>query len=150
MNPDSVWAKTRFAHARIARLATASVDGVPHLVPITFAVVGDTIVSAVDHKPKSTTRLRRLANIAANPRVSLLVDEYSEAWTQLWWARADGLASVVTDGPGFAAAVDALAQRYPHYQAAPPAGPVIVVDVSRWSAWSAALLSSNSNDHSTP
>ena len=137
VNPDEGWARTRFAQARVARLATASTDSAPHLVPITFAVVGDMIVSAVDHKPKSTTRLRRLANIAANPRVSVLVDAYDEDWTQLWWARADGLARVVTEGSGFAAAVDALVLRYPQYREASPAGPVVVVEVSRWSGWAA-------------
>ena len=62
----------------------------PHLVPITFAVDGDALYSAVDAKPKSTRALRRLANIAANPAVSVLVDHYDDDWTRLWWARADG------------------------------------------------------------
>ena len=71
----------------------------PHVVPCTFALLGDaTIVSAVDHKPKRTTALRRLANIAANPRVALLADHYDDDWEALWWARADGTARVVAPG----------------------------------------------------
>ena len=83
-----------------------------------------------------TTRLRRLANIAANPQVTLLADHYADDWDQLWWARADGHAAVLT-GPGdIASPVALLAARYPQYQATPPAGPVIAITVTTWSAWS--------------
>ena len=130
-------ARARFAAARVARLATADGVGRPHLVPITFAVVGDsTVVSAVDHKPKRTTALKRLANIEVNPRVAVLVDEYGEDWSRLWWARADGAARVLPDvSPD---AVRALASRYAPYRSHPPAGPFVVVEVERWSGWSAA------------
>ncbi len=83
-------ARRRFASARVARLATADAGGRPHIVPIVFAVEGDIIYSAVDHKPKRTTALRRLANMAENPFVALLVDYYDDDWSRLWWARADG------------------------------------------------------------
>jgi PPOX class probable F420-dependent enzyme len=113
-----------------------STVGSPQLVPITFALTGTTLLSAVDAKPKATTALRRLDNIGANPFVSVLVDEYTEDWTQLWWARADGWARVlpVADVPEF----EALVARYPQYADNPPAGPVIVIVVDRWSGWSAA------------
>lgn len=137
MERDAAWARSRFEAARVARLATVSAAGEPHLVPVAFAVVGSRLVTAVDHKPKSTTRLRRLANIAAHPSVALLVDEYDEDWLQLWWARADGTARVppATD---VAWALDALVARYPQYAEHRPAGPVVVVEVQRWSGWSAA------------
>jgi PPOX class probable F420-dependent enzyme len=127
----------RFAGARVARLATVAPDGTPHLVPITFAVVGATIVHAVDHKPKRTRALRRLANIAANPAVSVLADHYDEDWRTLWWVRADGRARIVeADCAEGAAAVAALVDRYAPYRQTPPAGPVVIVDVERWSGWS--------------
>lgn len=139
---DSEHARARFAQARVARLATAGADGAPHLVPFTFALLdGDTIVSAVDHKPKRTTALRRLANIAAQPRVAALADHYDEDWSRLWWVRADGLARVVEPGQDDAlraAALAALADRYAPYRAMPPTGALIVIDVERWSGWSAA------------
>src|SRR5690242_4638274 len=97
MRKGADWARERFAEARVARLATVSGDGSPHLVPIVFAVSGDRLISAVDHKPKQTVALRRLDNIAANPFVSVLVDEYDENWTALWWARADGWAHIHDD-----------------------------------------------------
>jgi PPOX class probable F420-dependent enzyme len=133
-------ARQRFAAARVARLATADLDGVPHLVAMTFAVVGNTIYSAVDHKPKRTTALRRLANVRANPAVSVLVDHYFDDWSALWWARADGRARVLEDGDE--KAVAALVARYEQYRARPPGGAVLAVEVERWSGWSAAEVSS--------
>jgi PPOX class probable F420-dependent enzyme len=95
-----------------------------------------TVVTAVDHKPKSTTRLRRLDDIARDGRVSLLADEYDDDWSGLWWARAEGVAHVVEPpAPAHAAAVQALAQRYGQYRDRPPVGPAIVVRVTRWSGW---------------
>jgi PPOX class probable F420-dependent enzyme len=136
---DVTEARARFAAARVARLATADAAGRPHLVPLVFAVSGDTVYSAVDHKPKRTTALRRLANVAANPRVALLVDHYDEDWTRLWWVRADGAGRVLDPGTGAAAtAVRLLAERYDQYRQVPPTGPVLAVAVSRWSGWSAA------------
>jgi PPOX class probable F420-dependent enzyme len=105
-------------------------------VPITFAVEGDLVFTAVDHKPKSTRRLRRLRNIAQNPRVALLADEYSEEWAQLWWVRADGIAEVIEDAEGMRHPVDALVERYEQYREHRPEGPVIVIRVDSWSGWS--------------
>ena len=129
-------ARARFAGARVARLATVSAAGVPHLVPVTFAVLGERIVFGVDDKPKSTTRLRRLDNIRAQPSVCLLADVYDDDWTRLWWARADGTATVLDADP---AAVDALAARYPAYVERRPAGPVVSIEVTAWTGWAAAL-----------
>jgi PPOX class probable F420-dependent enzyme len=121
-----------FATARVARLATAGADGVPHLVPIVFAVAGDIIHTAVDAKPKRSRHLRRLANIAANPRVSVLADHYEEDWSALWWVRADGTARVLDTSP---AGLEALTARYPQYRASPPPGPFVEITVDRWTSW---------------
>lgn len=117
-----------FGTARVARLATTG----PHLVPIVFALVGDVIHTAVDGKPKRSRALRRLANIAADPRVSVLADHYDEDWSRLWWVRADGIARVLDDSP---AGLTALTSKYVQYQEAPPAGPFVEIKVERWSAW---------------
>ena len=121
-----------FATAPVARLATVDGTGAPHLVPIVFAVVGDVIYSAVDAKPKRSRRLRRLANIAGEPRVSVLADHYDDDWSRLWWVRADGVAHVHASS---AAGLAALIARYPQYRAAPPAGPFLEIAVRRWSTW---------------
>jgi PPOX class probable F420-dependent enzyme len=131
-------ARRRFADARSVRLATVSASGQPHLVPVTFAVDQDIIYTAIDAKPKSTRLLRRLSNIRANPEVCLLADHYADDWSQLWWARADGTAAVVSDPAEMAVPVGLLTARYPQYEASPPPGPVIAVRVSRWQGWSAS------------
>ncbi|ROZ98579.1 TIGR03668 family PPOX class F420-dependent oxidoreductase [Gordonia sp. OPL2] len=131
--------RDRFARARVARLATAGADGRPHLVPVVFTLADDTLITCVDHKPKRTQRLRRLANIEANPLVSLLVDHYDDDWTTLWWVRVDGAGEVVdpdTDQAG--RAIDRLAEKYPQYRADRPDGPVVVVRDLTWHSWSAA------------
>lgn len=132
MRRDEEWARERFSRAQVARLATVATDGTPRVVPIVFAVAGGVLVTAVDHKPKSTTRLRRLDDIGANPAVSVLVDEYAEDWDQLWWARADGMARVHDSYD-----LEPLVAKYADYRERPPRGPVIAIDVTRWSGWSA-------------
>ncbi len=133
---DDADCRERFAAARVARLATAGADRQPHLVPITFVLVADRIFTAVDHKPKATTRLRRLRNIAENAAVSLLVDRYDDDWSRLWWVRADGVATVLMGGRDRGGAVDALVGKYPQYRGNAPRGPVIAVNVTAWSGWS--------------
>lgn len=135
-------ARRLLAAARVARLATASPDGVPHLVPVTFALAGDTVYTAVDGKPKATRGapggLRRVDNIRRNPAVALLADHYDEDWAALWWARADGQASVIDDPALMAGPVRLLADRYPQYAQVPLPGPVIAIRVARWSGWAAS------------
>ena len=129
-------ARKRFAAARVARLATADARSRPHLVPVVFALQGDTIYSAVDAKPKRTTKLRRLANVIENPAVSLLVDHYEENWDTLWWVRAEGRGRVLeASEPEAAAAVALLQARYPQQRGA---GVVLAVDVERWTGWAGA------------
>ncbi|WP_370963305.1 TIGR03668 family PPOX class F420-dependent oxidoreductase [Amycolatopsis sp. cg9] len=132
MTPED--ARERFAAARVARLATVSAAGVPHLVPVTFAVRGDEVVFAVDHKPKSTTSLRRLRNIAENPAVCFLADGYAEDWAQLWWARADGTARIRPDAER-AEPVSWLVAKYPQYAERPPEHAVVVTTVHTWRGW---------------
>jgi PPOX class probable F420-dependent enzyme len=120
--------------ARVARLATVGPDGRPHVVPICFALDGDTLYTAVDEKPKSTRRLRRLANIEANPRVEVVVDRWDEDWSKLWWVRLAGEARIVEqDERG----LELLLAKYRQYRDRPPAGPFIVVTIQRRSVWGA-------------
>jgi PPOX class probable F420-dependent enzyme len=136
---DAAEARRRLAAARVARLATADAAGRPHVVPFVFAVDGDTVWSAVDAKPKTTTALRRLANVAANPAVAVLADHYDDTdWTALWWVRADGRARVLDAGtPDARRAVELLTARYEQYRDQPPTGPVLEIEVTHWVGWSA-------------
>jgi PPOX class probable F420-dependent enzyme len=130
--------RTRLAGARVARLATVGGDGQPHVVPVTFAVDGDLIYTAVDYKPKKSVNLRRLRNIRENPRVALLVDHYAEDWDELWWVRVDGWASVVEDEQALQDPLDVLARRYEQYRDNRPPGPVIMIQADRWKGWSSS------------
>jgi PPOX class probable F420-dependent enzyme len=134
---DAVQARERFAGARVARLATVGANAWPHIVPIVFALDEDVLYTAVDGKPKASTALRRLDNIAANPEVAVLVDHYADDWTQLWWARADGIARVVR-GEAAQPGIRVLTERYEQYREQPPVGPWIEIRVDRWSGWQAA------------
>jgi PPOX class probable F420-dependent enzyme len=130
-------AAAMFAESPVAMLATVGPDAVPHIVPVVFAVHGDVVYTAVDAKRKSTRRLRRLANIEANPQVSLLVDHYENDWSQLWWVRADGVAAIHYSGEEMAAGYALLRRKYSQYQRIALDGPVVTVDVKRWSSWQA-------------
>ena len=133
---DAELARSRLAAARVGHLGTVTSDGRPHVVPCCFALAGDAVVSAVDAKPKSTTALRRLANIRAAPRASLLVDHYEDRdWSALWWVRVDGEARVVEDGPERDAALAALAAKYDQYVRTPPPGPVVILEIATWRTW---------------
>lgn len=134
---DSTQARRLFGSVLVARFATVTGAGRPHLVPCTFALDGDTLYTAVDHKPKTTANLQRLRNIRANPNVAMLADHYEADWAALWWVRADGRASIIDEAASMAAPLDLLAARYPQYAARRPAGPVIAIDVDRWTGWSA-------------
>lgn len=120
---------------RVARLATVGADGRPHVVPICFALDGDTLYTAVDEKPKSTRRLRRLANIEANPQVEVVVDHWDEDWSRLWWVRLAGTARIVERDER---ALELLQAKYGQYRTDPPAGPFVVVTVESRREWRAS------------
>ena len=130
-------ARSHFIETRVAHLATSGPRG-PHVVPITFAVEGDTIVTAIDAKPKRGGPLRRIGNIEADPRVAVLVDAYDEDWNRLWWARADGQATVIGSGASWDHAIALLRARYAQYRDSPIDGPAILIRVERWTGWGAS------------
>jgi PPOX class probable F420-dependent enzyme len=105
--------------ARVARLATAGDGALPHVVPVCFALVGETVYIALDEKPKRVRpeRLRRVRNIMANPRVQLLVDRYEEDWGRLAFAQLSGGATLLAGGAEHAEALKLLRAKYSQYQA---------------------------------
>lgn len=139
MPPD---ARRTFARARVGRFATS--DGRrPSLVPVCFVLLGETIYHAIDAKPKSVpaTRLRRIANIRANPNATLLVDHYDEDWSRLWFSLARGRARLLTDGVEHRRAILALRRKYAQYRSTFPLTAdalVIALDVRRVTRWVSA------------
>jgi len=130
--------RKRVETARVARLATIDPDGRPHLVPIVFALDGDTLYSAVDGKPKRSRRLRRIENARERPDVTVLVDHYDDDWRRLWWVRLRGRARVLDSGDEAERALCLLAEKYEQYRDEPPGYPVLAVDIVEWRGWSAA------------
>jgi len=123
----------------VGRLATTGPDGRPHIVPCCFVLDGDVVYSAIDAKPKTSLRLRRISNIRTNPFAALLVDNYEEDWSLLWWIRVDGGARVLETGAEFEGAIDRLVDKYDQYQADRPTGPVIAIDIVSVRTWSSTL-----------
>lgn len=132
---DRAEALDRLAAARVGRFASLTRQGRPHIVAVTFAVVDGWVAHMIDQKPKTTTRLQRLANVEANPEASLLVDHYDEDWARLWWVRIDGRVTVEESGRDWEAARSALAGKYSQYAASPPDGPAILLSIDRIIHW---------------
>lgn len=134
--PDA--ARRFLARCRVAHLATADREAVPHVVPICFALAGDTLYTTIDEKPKRSgpARLKRLRNVAENPQVAVIADRYDEDWTRLAWVMLYGRAEILTDGAGHEQAQTLLRARYRQYQAMRiDALPVIALRIERVTAW---------------
>lgn len=123
--------------ARVARLATADAKGVPHLVPVCFALDDPSLYITVDEKPKRTDiQLKRIRNIRENPAVALTVDRWDEDWSRLAWVMLRGRAEVLEDGAEHARAQTLLREKYPQYRTmAIEALPVIAMRIERVLGW---------------
>jgi PPOX class probable F420-dependent enzyme len=126
---------------RVAHLATADAAGAPHVIPICYALVGAHFYFVIDDKPKRTrTGLKRLRNIAANPQVALVIDDYDEDWTRLAYLLVQGTAAVVDDRGEYAGVLAALRQRYAQYRSMPLAferHPMVRITPVRTHLWRA-------------
>lgn len=131
--PPPEWAREFVASARVGHLATASAASSPHVIPICFVLLGDTVYSVIDEKPKSGHRLLRLRNIDQTGRATLVVDRYDEDWTQLAYVLLRGPARTVQMTPDV---LTALREKYPQYRAmALEDAEMVELRVERWTAW---------------
>ena len=128
--------RKRLGEARVAHLATADAEGRSHVVPIAFAHRDENLYFVVDDKPKRSRNLKRLRNIAGNPRVSVLVDHYEDDWTRLWWVRVDGVAHILVHDTEAERAIDLLARKYAQYERTRPHGPVVEIRIEHITGWS--------------
>jgi PPOX class probable F420-dependent enzyme len=124
--------------SRVARLGTLDPDGRVHLVPVVFALEGDTLYTAVDAKPKRSRTLQRIENARARADVTVLLDHYDEDWERLWWVRLRGHARVLDEGEEAAHALELLEAKYERYRRDQPGPPVLAVDIEEWRGWAAA------------
>jgi PPOX class probable F420-dependent enzyme len=127
------WAREFVEQARVGHLATTSAGAEPHVIPVCYVLLDDTLYSVIDEKPKSGRRLRRLRNIDETGRASLVVDHYSDDWARLAFVLMYGSASVI---PAEAAILDALREKYPQYRSMSlEDSEVVRLRVERWTAW---------------
>ena len=142
MSPVSPGLAGFISRGRVGHLGTADAAGQPLVVPFCYAFDGTAIFSAVDAKPKRTTAgLKRICNIAENPRVCVTINEYDEDWSRLRHVIIQGSASVVTEGPEFRHGADLLLEKYPQYRAMGldrDRGVMIKVTPARVTDWSFA------------
>lgn len=145
MNTDEAW--ERLTNAQVARMATITTEGSVDVVPIVFAILDPEphhrfdqgiLVTAVDHKPKTTMSLKRLENIRSHPEVTAVVDHYEDDWDQLWWIRVRGQGRVLADSGERQLALDALVAKYAQYREKRPQGDVIAVDIIGIQSWTGA------------
>jgi PPOX class probable F420-dependent enzyme len=123
---------------RAAHLATADAQGVPHVVPVCFALGEDTLYITIDEKPKRVAGrgMKRLRNIAENPAVAVVADRYEDDWTRLGWVMLRGPAEILDTGEEHDAAQAMLRARYPQLAAMRIDGhPVIAVRIERITSW---------------
>ena len=135
----------RFLEAhRVGHLATTGADGMPHVVPVCYALDDEALYFIADAKPKRrpARALQRLVNLRANPRAALVVDDWDEDWTRLAWVLVRGPAAVVGDEELHAAALARLRARYPQYRAMslddPAAHPIVRIAPMSVIAWRAS------------
>jgi PPOX class probable F420-dependent enzyme len=132
------WAGSLLADSRVARLGLVDDDGAPRVLPVTYAIDGQSLVTAVDQKPKRRRgeQLARVRWLRARPTAALTVDHYDDDWSALAWVQALGTVRVV-DAASAPEAMAALAQRYEPYRSDPPAGPLLVLEPDRLLWWHA-------------
>jgi PPOX class probable F420-dependent enzyme len=120
----------------VARLGVIDDDGGPRVLPITYALSGGAIVTAIDHKPKRVApeRVARLRWLTARPRAAVTVDRYEEDWSRLQWVQAIGRVRIL-EAASAPEAIAALIERYPPYRERPPGGPVLVLEPDRVLWW---------------
>jgi PPOX class probable F420-dependent enzyme len=122
--------------ARVARLATADASGMPHVVPICYAVVEQSLYFTIDEKPKRNRRLKRLDNLRANPQAAVVVDRYDEDWSRLAWVMLRGPAEILAQGTEHDLAQCHLRQRYPQLRPMRiETLPVVVVRIAAVASW---------------
>ena len=132
------WARELLEQSRVARLGLLDDDGSPRVLPVTYALAQDALVSAIDDKPTHVApeRLARVRWLRARPRAALTVDHYEDDWSRLAWVQAIGPVKIL-DAPDAPDALAALTRRYAQYRDRPPDGPVLRLEPDRLVWWRA-------------
>ncbi len=131
------WARELLEQARVARLSYVDERDRPRVLPVTFAVEGGAVWSAIDEKPKRTRHPARLRHLSRRPEAALLVDVYDDDWSRLAWVQLMGSVEIV-DASSARDALTVLAAKYAQYAERTPPGPLLRLGVERALQWRAA------------
>jgi PPOX class probable F420-dependent enzyme len=129
--------------ARVARLATVDSECKPHLIPVVFVFDNNCYFIPIDEKHKRSTpeKLRRTKNIQQNSNVVLLIDEYNEDWTKLYFIMIQGNASIIggknlqNEKVLLEKAHRLLYEKYLQYEKVGVGGYVIMIDPKKVIYW---------------
>jgi PPOX class probable F420-dependent enzyme len=133
----SGWARELLATQRVGRLAFLDDEDRPRVLPVTYAVLGDAVWSAIDDKPKRAAEPARVRYLRRRPEAALCVDRYSDDWSRLAWVQLLGRVDILSAAES-GAALQALAARYGPYRERTPPGPLLRLSVERALCWRAA------------
>lgn len=101
---------------RIAYVGTVSSLGMPHVVPVCYALHNDEIFVPIDIRAP-----RKKTNIEQEKKVCLVVDHYEpEDWSKLKGVVIQGAAEIIKGGKPFQIARDLIYQRYPPFKISVP------------------------------
>ena len=142
--------RVQLANGRVARLATVTPTGQPHVVPVCFTISQNTLYITIDEKPKRVagSALKRISNIERNPMVAIVVDRYDEDWTRLGWVMLRGRAEILRAGTEHDRAQELLRSRYRQLAAMQIADrPVIAVRLERVKSWGDLSVGADEADH---
>ena len=132
------WANEMLRTARVGRLGLIDSGDRPRVLPVTFAIAGRALCSAIDRKPKRSAEPARLRYLRRRPQAALTVDRYDDDWAELAWVQVLGSVEIIeiADDP---AALEALRSKYEQYRADPPPGPLLRLVPERTLHWRASL-----------
>ena len=121
---------------RVARLGLLDADDRPRVLPVTFAVAGEAIYSAIDRKPKRASEPARLRYLRRRPLVALTVDHYADDWAELAWVQVLGRVELLEPSED-ERGIEALLAKYAPYRDDPPPGPLLRLVPERALHWRA-------------
>jgi PPOX class probable F420-dependent enzyme len=130
------WARELLATERVARLGFVDDRDRPRVLPVTYALAGGWVWSAIDEKPKRPGEPARVRYLRRRPEAALCVDRYSDDWSRLAWVQLLGRIEIIAVADS-AAALEALAARYQPYRERTPPGPLLRLSVERSLSWRA-------------
>ena len=130
--------RTFLNNQSVGHLATSDVYGKPHVIPVCYIVIKNSIFITIDRKPKTgnETNLKRLRNIIENPNVAFITDHYEDNWQNIGWIMVRGRAQILHSGPIYTKGQVSLKKKYSQYRNMDLGGlPIICIKIINVKSW---------------